>query len=129
MKQNIQALQEEKEMNSGLQEKLACFESTVNGLQEKLQLSEETLEKESEKLSELRHEYECNLGKLETEVDKWKLLHESLYLQYNRELRSWENRLSSLENDKEYIVLVLQHHPKDIAWKWCKQDLTKKDVD
>ena len=32
MKQNIQALQEEKELNSGLQEKLACFESTVNGL-------------------------------------------------------------------------------------------------
>ena len=100
MKQTLHSLQEEKETNSGLKEKLNCFESTVNSLQEKLQLSEEAREKDSEKLSELRHEYECNLGKLETEVDKWKLLHESLYLQYNRELRSWENRLSSLENER-----------------------------
>ena len=100
MKQNLEAFQDEKEANSGLKEKLSCFESTVNDLQEKLQLSEETREKEAEKLSELRHEYECSLGKLETEVDKWKLLHESLYLQYNRELRSWESRLSSLENER-----------------------------
>ena len=100
MKQNLQSLQEEKETNSELKEKIACFESRVNSLQEKLRLSEDTREKESEKLSELRHEYECNLGKLETEVDKWKLLHESLYLQYNRELRSWENRLSSIENER-----------------------------
>ena len=31
--------------------------------------------------------------------------------------------LSLLENDKEYIILVLKHLPKDIAWKWYEQDL------
>jgi len=100
IKQNLQSLQGEKETNIELKEKLSCFESTVNSLREKLQLAEESRDKECEKISDLRHEYECNLGKLETEVDKWKLLHESLYLQYNRELHSWEDRLASLENDR-----------------------------
>ena len=100
IKQNLQSMKDEKETNNELKEQLNCFESTVNNLREKLQLAEETREKEAEKISDLRHEYECNLGKLETEVDKWKLLHESLYLQYNRELRSWEDRLSSLENER-----------------------------
>merc|ERR1719211_624858 len=93
-------MKDEKETNNELKEQLNCFESTVNNLREKLQIAEETREKEAEKISDLRHDYECNLGKLETEVDKWKLLHESLYLQYNRELRSWEDRLSSLQNER-----------------------------
>ena len=96
----MQSLQEEKEANIELKEQVSCFESTVNSLREKLQLAEESREKECEKMSDIRHEYECNLGKLETEVDKWKLLHESLYLQYNRELHSWEDRLASLESDR-----------------------------
>lgn len=100
IKQNLQSLQEEKETNTELKEQLICFEANVNSLREKLQLAEEAREKESDKIADLRHEYECNLGKLEMEVDKWKLLHESLYLQYNRELRTWEDRLSSLENER-----------------------------
>ena len=84
----------------------------MNNLREKLQIAEEAREKEAEKISDLRHEYECNLGKLETEVDKWKLLHESLYLQYNRELRSWEDRLSSLENERSERESGLEEEQK-----------------
>ena len=29
-----------------------------------------------------------------------------------------------MENDEEYITLVSKHLPKDIAWKWCKEELT-----
>ena len=32
--------------------------------------------------------------------------------------------LSLLENDEEYITLVAKHLPKNIAWRWCKQELT-----
>ena len=32
--------------------------------------------------------------------------------------------LSLLENDEDYIALVSNHLPKDIARKWCKEDLT-----
>ena len=84
----------------------------MNNLREKLQVAEEAREKEAEKISDLRHEYECNLGKLETEVDKWKLLHESLYLQYNRELRSWEDRLSSLENERSERESALEEEQR-----------------
>ena len=45
-------------------------------------------------------------------MDKWKLLHESLYLQYNRELRSWEDRLSSLENDRSERESALEEEQK-----------------
>merc|ERR1711867_124764 len=32
--------------------------------------------------------------------------------------------LSLLENDEEYIALVAKYLPKDIAWRWCEQELT-----
>merc|ERR1719211_575881 len=105
-------MKDEKETNNELKEQLNCFESTVKNLREKLRVAEDAREKEADKISDLRHDYECNLGKLETEVDKWKLLHESLYLQYNRELRSWDDRLSSLENERSERESALEEEQR-----------------
>ena len=32
--------------------------------------------------------------------------------------------LSLLENNEEYIALVSKHLPREIAWKWCEEELT-----
>ena len=32
--------------------------------------------------------------------------------------------LALLENDEEYVALVTRHLPKDIARKWCRNDLS-----
>ena len=32
--------------------------------------------------------------------------------------------LALLENDEEYVALVTRHLPKEIAWKWCRKDLS-----
>jgi len=36
-----------------------------------------------------RREYERGLSQSEKEAEKWKMLYESTYLQYDRELHSW----------------------------------------
>lgn len=97
IQQNLEALQGEKDRNAELQKKIEELNVKLEALGDKLRIAEDAAAKEVEKANELRHDFECNLGKLETEVDKWKLLHESLYLQYNRELRSWKDKISRLE--------------------------------
>ena len=32
--------------------------------------------------------------------------------------------ISLLKADEEYIALVTRHLPKEIAWKWCRKDLS-----
>ena len=97
IQQNLQLLQGEKDANAELMQKVEGLNKNLKSLSEKLRQAEDTNAKEVEKSSKLRHDFEINLGKLETEVDKWKLLHESLYLQYDREQRSWKDKLSRLE--------------------------------
>ena len=36
-----------------------------------------------------RREYDRNLSQTEKEADKWKMLYESMYHQYDKELHSW----------------------------------------
>ena len=53
----------------------------LKSLKEQLRLAEGAAAKEVEATAEMRRDFEIQMGNLETEVDKWKLLHESLYLQ------------------------------------------------
>lgn len=53
----------------------------LKSLKEQLRLAEGAASKEVEAAAEMRRDFEIQMGNLETEVDKWKLLHESLYLQ------------------------------------------------
>ena len=38
---------------------------------------------------------------LDKEVGKWKMLYDSLYLQYDNELHTWEENLSKLESQRD----------------------------
>ena len=53
----------------------------LKSLKDQLRLAEGAATKEVEAAAEMRRDFEIQMGNLETEVDKWKLLHESLYLQ------------------------------------------------
>ena len=55
----------------------------LKSLKEQLRLAEGAATKEVEAAADMRRDFEIQMGNLETEVDKWKLLHESLYLQVN----------------------------------------------
>ena len=46
-----------------------------------MRVAEGAASREVEAASEMRRDFEIQMGNLETEVDKWKVLHESLYLQ------------------------------------------------
>ena len=62
----------------------------LKSLKEQLRLAEGAATKEVEAAADMRRDFEIQMGNLETEVDKWKLLHESLYLQVNDKFCSME---------------------------------------
>ena len=53
----------------------------LKSLKDQLRVAEGAASREVEAASEMRRDFEIQMGNLETEVDKWKVLHESLYLQ------------------------------------------------
>jgi len=93
----LKTLQGEKEANNELKLKVEDLGTELKSLKDQLRVAEGAASREVEAASEMRRDFEIQMGNLETEVDKWKVLHESLYLQFKRESRSWKDEVGRLE--------------------------------
>ncbi len=66
-----------------------------------LKRTEKELTLEQEKSRDLARSFERERKSLEAEGDKFKRLYESMYHQYNQELRTWEENLSAMEKQRD----------------------------
>ena len=62
---------------------------------------EDELESASAQFQDLSNSLKQTKDSMEKEVSKWKMLYESLYLQYDNELHAWEDSLTKLEKQRD----------------------------
>ena len=62
---------------------------------------EDELESASAQFQDLSNSLKQTKDSMEKEVSKWKMLYESLYLQYDNELHGWEDSLTKLEKQRD----------------------------
>ena len=67
----------------------------------KLAKKEDELESASAQFQDLSNSLKQTKDSMEKEVSKWKMLYESLYLQYDNELHAWEDSLTKLEKQRD----------------------------
>merc|ERR1711981_450142 len=67
----------------------------------KLAKKEDELESASAQFQDLSNSLKQTKDSMEKEVTKWKMLYESLYLQYDNELHAWEDSLTKLEKQRD----------------------------
>ena len=67
----------------------------------KLAKKEDELESASVQFQDLSNSLKQTKDSMEKEVTKWKMLYESLYMQYDNELHAWEESLSKLEKQRD----------------------------
>ena len=77
----------------------------------KLAKKEDELETASAQFQDLSNSLKQTKDSMEKEVTKWKMLYESLYLQYDNELHAWEDSLTKLEKQRD---------EREVAFRYVK---------
>ena len=97
----MQCLEEATTAKNDLVTKLDKANLRLEEVTDLVNRTEQDLKREQEKSMELARTLEREQKSLEAESEKWKMLYDSMYHQYNQELRTWENNLNTLEKQRD----------------------------
>lgn len=101
MTQQLQTLEDVTKERDDSVSKLDKTKLKLEEATDKLAKQKCELEQVNQHCQELSQNFQLTKESLEKEVSKWKILYESLYLQYDNELHAWEDNLSKLEKQRD----------------------------
>lgn len=99
--QHLQSLEDITKERDDSVSKLDKTKVKLEEATDKLAKQKSELEQVNQHCQELSQNFALTKESLEKEVSKWKILYESLYLQYDNELHAWEDSLSKLEKQRD----------------------------
>ena len=97
LQQHLQAIEDVTKERDDALKKLDKTCLKLEESQTKMEMKEAEIKQANARCQDLQ----INLDSLEKEAGKWKMLYESLYLQYDNELHAWEESLKKLEKQRD----------------------------
>lgn len=101
LQQKLQSLDEVTKARDDALHKLDKAALKLEEASDKIGRQEKDLQQAHLQSQELSANLQLTKDSLEKEATKWKILYESLYMQYDNELHAWEDNLSKLEKQRD----------------------------